>query len=135
LRVLLTAGLGVFGAILVPRLFGLPPRYGAFGLTGSAGIAGWIEFALLRRGLASRIGACHLPRGLLPRLWASAAAATAVALGAKLLFPPGQPIARAAVVLGLFGLTYLGATLAFGVSEASQALDRVRQLLRRRSAL
>ena len=135
LRVLLTAGLGVFGAILVPRLFGLAPRYGAFGLTGSAGIAGWIEFALLRRGLASRIGACHLPRGLLPRLWASAAAATAVALGARLLFPPGHPIARAAVVLGLFGLTYLGATLAFGVSEASQALDRVRRLLRRRSAL
>jgi putative peptidoglycan lipid II flippase len=135
LRVLLTAGLGVFGAILLPKLFGLSPRYGAFGLTGSAGIAGWIEFALLRRGLGSRIGACHLPRGLLPRLWASAAAATAMALGAKLLFPPGHPIARAAVVLGLFGLTYLGATLAFGVSEASQALDRFRRLLGRRSAL
>jgi hypothetical protein len=98
-------------------------------------VAGWIEFALLRRGLGSRIGACHLPKGLLPRLWASAAAATGIAFGAKLLLPAGHPIFRAAVILGLFGLTYLGATLAFGVSEARSALGRVRRLLGGKSAL
>jgi hypothetical protein len=36
------------------------------------------------------------------------------------------------VVLGLFGLTYLGATLALGVREAGRALDRVRRIFRRR---
>ena len=135
LRVLLTAALGVFSALWLPRLLHVDPRYGALGLTGSAGVAGWIEFALLRRGLGSRIGACHLPKGLLPRLWASAIAAAAVGFVAKLALPPVHPILRAVVVLGLFGVTYLGSTLALGVAEASRALSRARGLLRRRSAL
>jgi len=58
-----------------------------------------------------------------------------VAFGAKLLLPAGHPIVRAAVILGLFGLTYLGATLAFGVSEARSALGRIRRLLGGKSAL
>jgi len=135
LRVLLTAALGVFSALWLPRLLHVDPRYGALGLTGSAGVAGWIEFALLRRGLGSRIGACHLPKGLLPRLWASAIAAAAVGFVAKLALPPVHPILRAVVVLGLFGVTYLGSTLALGVAEASRALSRARGLLGRRSAL
>jgi len=134
-RVLLTAGLGVFFALWLPRLLQWDPRWGAPGLTGSAGVAGWIEYALLRRGLGSRIGPCHLPKGLLPRLWASAIAAAAIGFTAKLLLPPAHPILRAVVVLGLFGATYFGSTLALGVAEASQALSRARRLLRRRSAL
>ncbi len=130
-RVLLTAGLGVFGALYLPGLLHLPARSGALGLTGSAGIAGWIEFALLRRGLAERIGECRLPKGLLPRLWASAAAAVGVGLLAKLALPDARPIPRAIVVLGLFGAVYLGSTLALGVSEARQALARARRLLGR----
>ena len=134
-RVLLTAALGVFSALWLPRLLHVNPRYGALGLTGSAGVAGWIEFALLRRGVGSRIGACHLPKGLLPRLWASAIAAAAVGFAVKLALPPLHPILRAVVVLGLFGATYLGSTRALGVAEASQALSRARGLLRRGSAL
>jgi putative peptidoglycan lipid II flippase len=130
-RVLLTAGLGIFGALYLPRLLGVDPRYGALGLTGSAGIAGWIEFALLRRGLAARIGECRLPKGLLPRLWTSATLAAAAGLAAKLAIPAAQPILRAIVVLGLFGTVYLGTTLALGVPEASQAWSRVRRLFRR----
>jgi len=130
-RVLLTAGLGVFGALYLPGLLHLPARFGALGLTGSAGIAGWIEFALLRRRLAERIGDCRLPKGLLPRLWASAAAAVGVGLLAKLALPALHPIPRAIVVLGLFGAVYLGSTLALGVSEARQALARLRRLLGR----
>jgi putative peptidoglycan lipid II flippase len=131
LRVVLTAGLGVFFALWLPDLLHLDKRYGAFGLTGSAGVAGWIEFALLRRGIGARIGICHLPKGLLPRLWGAAALATAVGVGAKLVLPPVHPILRAAVVLGLFGATYLGASLALGVSEADSALSRLRRLWRR----
>ena len=131
LRVLLTAALGVFSALWLPRLLHVNPRYGALGLTGSAGVAGWIEFALLRRGVSHRIGACHLPKGLLPRLWGSAIAAAAVGFAVKLALPPLHPILRAVVVLALFGATYLGSTLALGVAEASQALSRVRRLLRR----
>jgi putative peptidoglycan lipid II flippase len=130
-RVVLTAGLGVFFALYLPGLLRVDPRYGALGLTGSAGIAGWIEFALLRRGIGARIGPCHLPKGLLPRLWGAAALATAIGLAAKLALPPLHPILRAAIVLGLFGATYLGTTLALRVSEASQAAVRLRRLLSR----
>jgi putative peptidoglycan lipid II flippase len=131
IRVVLTAGLGVFFALKAPDLLHIDPRYGALGLTGSAGVAGWIEFALLRRGIGARIGLCHLPKGLLPRLWGAAVVATAVGLGAKLTLPPLHPIVRAAIVLGLFGATYLAATLALGVPEASAATARLRRLLRR----
>jgi len=131
LRVVLTGGLGAFAALKLPDLLHLDPRYGAVGLTGSAGMAGWIEFVLLRRRLGERIGRCGLPKGLLPRLWASAALAAGAGFLTKLLLPPMHPIARAVIVLGLFGVVYLGSTLALGVAEASQALARVRRLIRR----
>ena len=49
------------------------PAWGAAGLTASAGIAGWVEFALLRRTLNRRIGTTGLPVSLTARLWTSAA--------------------------------------------------------------
>jgi len=130
LRVVLTAALGVFFGLWVPRLLHIDLRYGALGLTGSAGVAGWIEFALLRRGIGARIGPCHLPKGLLPRLWASAAAATAAGLLVKIALPPLHPVIRAVVVLAIFGATYLGVALALKVDEASRALGRARRMLR-----
>lgn len=131
LRVLLTAALGVFCGLYLPRLLGVDARYGAAGLTASAGAAGWIEFALLRRGLSRRIGMAHLPRGLLPRLWAAAAAGAALAWGVKLALPPLHPVLRAALVLGVFGSAYLGISLALGVEEAGSAVRRLRRLGRR----
>src|SRR5207248_395413 len=83
---------------------------------------GRFEFWLLRRGIGLRIGEVHVTSGLLPRLWAAAALATAIALAAKsaalrveLL---ARPIPLAIIVLGLFGATYLGATVAMGIPEA-----------------
>jgi putative peptidoglycan lipid II flippase len=130
LRVVLTAAMGVFCGLYLPGMIGVDARYGAAGLTASAGVAGWIEFALLRRGIGRRIGPCHIAKGVLPRLWIAAALATAVALGIKLVLPPMHPILRAALVLGPYGAVYLGVTLALGVSEATQALGRFRRLVR-----
>ena len=73
LRVVLTGAFGWFAALRLPgaaRSSG--PEWGAAGLTASAGVAGWVEFVLLRRRLGARIGPTGLPAGLLPRLWASA---------------------------------------------------------------
>ncbi|HEX9577669.1 MAG TPA: murein biosynthesis integral membrane protein MurJ [Myxococcales bacterium] len=131
LRVLLTAGLGVFCGLYLPGLLHVDARFGAAGLTASAGVAGWIEFLLLRRGIGRRIGEAHLPGGLLPRLWGAAALATAAATGARWVVPGLHPVLQAAVILGIFGCAYLGATLAFGVREADESLARVRRLLRR----
>ncbi|HEY2029701.1 MAG TPA: murein biosynthesis integral membrane protein MurJ [Myxococcales bacterium] len=131
LRVMLTALLGVFCGLYLPKLLGVDQRYGAAGLTASAGIAGWIEFWLLRRGIGRRIGECHLPKGLLPRLWGSAGLATALALGVKYVLPAMHPALRATIVLGVFGLSYLAATSALQVAEAAQLLRRLRRIARR----
>jgi putative peptidoglycan lipid II flippase len=130
-RVILTGVLGVFCGLWLPKLIGVDSKYGAAGLTASAGIAGWIEFALLRRGIARRIGECHLPKGLLPRLWGSAALATGIALGVKYVLPHMHPVLRAALVLGVFGVAYLSATSALGVAEAGQMTRRARRMIGR----
>jgi putative peptidoglycan lipid II flippase len=131
LRVLLSGGLGAFAALLLPDLLQLDKEWGAVGLAAAAAAGSWIEFWLLRRGIGQRIGEARLPQGLLPRLWGAAVLATLAALGAKWLLPPMHPVLQAAFVLGIFGGVYLGATLAFGVREAEQALARVRRLLGR----
>ena len=56
IRVALTVVLGYFFALPLPRLLGIDHRWGVAGLTLSAGMAGWVEFALLRRALQARIG-------------------------------------------------------------------------------
>ena len=48
----------------VAALDRVDPRWGVRGLTASAGIAGWVEFALLRRTLNRRIGVTGLHAGL-----------------------------------------------------------------------
>ena len=54
LRVVLTIGLGYLFALPLPRALGLEPRWGAAGLTASAGMAGWVEFAAAAAGAQSR---------------------------------------------------------------------------------
>jgi putative peptidoglycan lipid II flippase len=81
IRVALTAGLGLLAGLWLPRAFHLDSRLGAVGLTASAGVAGWIEYALLRRGIGERVGRAALPRGLLGRLWAAAIVAGAIGRG------------------------------------------------------
>ena len=63
IRVVLTLGLGYLCALPLPRLDRDRPRWGAAGLTASAGIAGWVEFLLLRATLNRRIGATGAARG------------------------------------------------------------------------
>ena len=53
------------------------------------------------------------------KLWMSAIAGAAVAWGIKLMLPPLHPVVVAIAVLGPFGLTYVGATVALGVPEAT----------------
>ena len=84
LRVALTVGLGYLCALPLPRWLGIDQHWGAAGLTASAGVAGWVEFALLRRTLNARIGATGVPASLIARLWASAAVGAAAAWGIKL---------------------------------------------------
>ncbi|HKG97016.1 MAG TPA: murein biosynthesis integral membrane protein MurJ, partial [Pyrinomonadaceae bacterium] len=56
LRVGLGSVLGYFCSIHLPGLLGLNSRLGAAGITVASGLAGWVEFLLLRNSLNKRIG-------------------------------------------------------------------------------
>lgn len=127
LRVLLTTVLGYLFAIPLPPLLHLEPRWGAAGLTASAGIAGWVEFMLLQRGLERRISAPGISLAYLARLWASAIGAVVMGIGVYLITPSLAPILRAIVVLTPFGLGYLAITSAFGLPEARAITARIRR--------
>jgi putative peptidoglycan lipid II flippase len=106
-RLTAVTALGFLFAIVLPPRLGIAREWGAAGLTASAGIAGWIEFALLRRSLNARVGRTGLHAGYTGKLWAAGSAGAAAAWTIKLMLPPLDPTLRGIVVLGGFGLVYL----------------------------
>jgi putative peptidoglycan lipid II flippase len=129
-RVALTTGLGYLCALPLPKWIGIDPRWGAAGLTASAGVAGWVEFTLLRRTLNRRIGPTGLPAPLVARLWISAAVAAAAAWALKLAIGTRHPTVYGAAILCLYGAVYFGATWLFRVEECAAALRQVAKLRR-----
>lgn len=125
IRVCLTTGLGYLCAIPLPVWLGLEPRWGVAGLTASAGVAGWVEFALLRRTLNRRIGRTGLPADVLGKLWASAvlAATTAWALKLAVARPPG--FFNSLLVLAVYGSLYFVLTYGLRVEECAGVLRRL----------
>jgi putative peptidoglycan lipid II flippase len=76
-------------------------------LTASAGVAGWVEFALLRRGLHRRLGAGPSVSGFIAKLWLVAALAVLVGSAGRLLPFASHPIPGAIATLAPFGVVYL----------------------------
>jgi len=113
----------------LPPMISVPSRWGTAGLTASAGIAGWIEFALLRRTLNRRLGPTGLPASLLARLWLCALAAASLAWIIKLSTPRTSPIMLAVLVLGPYAVAFLGATLLSRVPEAQTVLSQLQRRL------
>jgi putative peptidoglycan lipid II flippase len=126
-RVVLTSGLGYLFAIPLPKLLGIDAHWGVAGLTASAGIAGWVEFVLLRRTLNARIGRTGLPASYVARLWLAAAAAAAVAWGVKDLVGARPAILLAVLTIVPYGTVYFGVTAAIGVPEVGAVLGRLRR--------
>jgi len=129
IRVALTTGLGYLFAIPLPHLLGLEPKWGAAGLTASAGIAGWVEFALLRRSLNQRIGRTGLSSSFITRLWLSALGGAALGWGIKLFLPPLHPIMVAGLVLVPYGLAYFAIASILRVTEADAVVRRALRIV------
>ncbi|MFL5581325.1 MAG: murein biosynthesis integral membrane protein MurJ [Gemmatimonadaceae bacterium] len=133
-RVILTTALGLLFAFPLRRMLGLDEAWGVAGLTASAGIAGWVEFYLLRRALNRRIGKTGLVPSYTIRLYAAAAAAAAASWGVKLLVGMGRPLLDAPLIVGTFGALYLGLTAALVPETRALAAGLLARLgLRRRS--
>ncbi len=126
-RVILTTSLGYLCALPLPRWLGVDPLLGAAGLTASAGMAGWVEFTLLRRRLNQRIGSTGLPISLTARLWGGALLGAAAAWSAKLVLGHRHPFIMAVATLLPYGIVYLGATYLMGVGSLRQLLSRARR--------
>jgi putative peptidoglycan lipid II flippase len=127
-RVALTVVLGYLCALPLPPLLGLERRWGVAGLTLSAGIAGWIEFALLRRSLAKRIGPVSYSVARIAKLWMAALAAAAAGLGLWRISPAAHPLITGVVVLVPYCGIYLLLTQWMGIST----IGSVWRALRRR---
>jgi len=130
IRVVLTTGLGYLCSLPLPRALGIEPKWGVAGLTASAGIAGWVEFVLLRLSLNRRIGKTGLSSSFVAKLWLGAGIGAAVGWGLRLLLGHRHPLTMAIVVLGGYGVTYFAVTAAFGVGEAKRVIGRGLRLAR-----
>jgi putative peptidoglycan lipid II flippase len=125
IRVALTSALGVFAALFLPRMLGVDPRLGVAGLTATAGIAGWVEFFLLRRAMTQRIGPATVPTSYTLKLWLSAIVAAAIAWGVKLGLLEAPRVWMAVAVVVTYGIAYLLLTVIMGVEEAAQMARRI----------
>jgi putative peptidoglycan lipid II flippase len=125
-RVVLTIVLGYVSAFPLPKLLHLDPSWGLAGLPASAGVAGWIEFLLLRQALRSRVGSFSVPGMLLIRLWGIAAFSAALAYPLKFLIS-GHPVVSGLVVLPCYGLVYVGGAWYLRIPEVDALIGRLRR--------
>jgi putative peptidoglycan lipid II flippase len=128
-RVILTTALGYLCALPLPRFLGIEPRWGVAGLTISAGVASWVEFTLLQRGMRARIGQVGVPLPFLARVWIAALIAAAAARGVGFAFGAHGPIVSAIFELGVYGLVFFGISTAMRLPEANTLLGFLRRRL------
>jgi putative peptidoglycan lipid II flippase len=121
IRVGITTALGFFSALVLPHWLGVDERWGVAGLTASAGVAGWVEFTLLRRALARRIGATPLGAGFLAKLWLMALIAAGAGFGIKIALGTDHPKPLLIIIVVVYAILYFGGTAAMRVEESKTA--------------
>lgn len=117
-RVLAGTVFGYVGAMHLPALVGLEPRWGAAGLTLAASVSAWIELILLRTTLNRRIGRTGLPTSFALSLWGAALVGAGLAMLVRRPVTDWHPVALAAAVLGVYGGVYIAGARLAGVAEA-----------------
>lgn len=133
IRVITAACLSFILAVKVPPILGLKGIYGTAGLTLASGIAGWIEFYLLRRSLLSKIGEFHVKKMLMVKLWSAAAAGVACGWGIRLVirsYMHFHPAIDAFLILGVFGTVYIFLLFMMDNDESKAIISRLRSLVR-----
>ena len=109
---------GFLAARYGPGLLGIEPRWGVVGLALASGVAAWIEFTLLYRGISRRIGAVRTAPGVSLRLWTAALAGVAAGwFTASVVMSAVPALVRAAAGLTVFALVYLSGTALLGASH------------------
>jgi putative peptidoglycan lipid II flippase len=109
---------------------GLP--LGPVGLAAGATLGAWLEWVLLRRALAQRIGKVGAGADQLARMFTAAALAAGAGYAVNLIVGGSHPVFTAACVAAGFGIVYLGAARAMGLGEAVAFSQSLLRRLRRR---
>lgn len=130
-RVTIGTLLGYITSLHLPAALGIDAKWGVAFLTASSGIAGWVEYLLLRRKLHERIGPTGVAASHLSKLWAAAVAAAIAGLVVRFAAGPMHPVALASVVLVPYGAVYFAATWIAGVAESRALAGRAVRLVRR----
>jgi putative peptidoglycan lipid II flippase len=131
IRVACTIAFGYVFAIHVPGWIGIQAKWGVAALAFASGIAAWIEFTLLRRGVNRRVGSTGLPGAFVVKVLGAALAAAAVGWAARYYAWDLHPVVRAGLVLGAFGIVYFAVSWLARVPEVEPFAARVG--LRRRA--
>ncbi len=126
-RVILTTALGFLAALKLPGWLGVDPKLGVAGLTASAGIAGWVEFYLLRRALTLRIGPTRVAASFTLRLWGASLLSAIVAWGCKLGLSGEHTVINALLVLTAYGMSFLLIATLLRIPEATALASRLRR--------
>jgi putative peptidoglycan lipid II flippase len=126
-RVLLTTLLGYLAALPLPRLLGIESRWGVAGLTISAGVASWVEFTLLQRGIRRRIGQVGVPLAFLAQVWLASLIAGGAARGILKAIGHRGPIMLAVIVLSVYGALFFGVSTLLKLPEAQAMLGALRR--------
>jgi putative peptidoglycan lipid II flippase len=124
LRVVLSAALGYWASMEGPKLLGLSQDLGVVGLTLAAGLAGMIEYILLKKSLEKKIGAIGMPAKFYPILFFCAILAGGAAYLLKGHFYEHIYL-NLLVVLSVFGVIYFSLGALFGLEEPKKIFNKV----------
>ena len=129
IRVVLTVALGYVAALKLPAWLGVDPLWSVAGLTASAGVAAWVEFVLLRRSIARRIGPVGVDGRYVGTLWLAAGIAALPALGIKWMIGVDHPLILGLVALPIYGAGYFALCAGFKLPEAAAVFGRLGRLV------
>jgi putative peptidoglycan lipid II flippase len=109
---------------MLPKVLHIEASWGTAGLTASAGLAGWIEFYLLRRALNLKIGktGLHLKAQVLLWICGILSAGIGFFIKSTLHF---RPIVEAFFVFSFFGVTYFILTYIFNIEESRSTINKI----------
>lgn len=129
-RVGLAITLASLFSLWLPQALGFPARWGVAGITAGSGIAGWVEFVLLRRALTRRIGAVRTPHAFTARVWALAALAAAFASVVRVYGGRAPSLTLSLIGLSLYGALYLIFARILGIPESGVVFARLKRFRR-----
>jgi putative peptidoglycan lipid II flippase len=113
------------GALASLEVLGLP--LGPLGLAMGAALGAWVEWALLKRTLAARLGSVGAGAVPLAQMFAAAGVAAAGGLAVSRALTSLHALIEAAVVAAVFGSVYFAVAAALGLEQARALLRRLRR--------